>query len=149
MKNISLILILSAFIVLGQSTLTQPQREPARLYIHLYTPPGSTTSGSPISGIRLITMQVYVSEDFYAAVGLDSKTLAGRIEAKGDKFFATLDGKNRSSTGFFKGDIELEEPVFVKDYAISGTLNPFYFVLSHNADCGSFLIKQPAQSQPK
>ena len=127
MKITSLILLFGACIVSAQSTLTTPPKEPARLYLHLCT----LTQ-------RIITMQVHVSEDFYVAVGLDTKTLTGHIEPRGQKYLVTVEGRNPNNTGIFKGEITLEEPVMFREYATSGVLSPFYFVLSASSDFKPF-----------
>jgi hypothetical protein len=67
-------------------------------------------------------------------------TLAGRIQTQNGKFLARLQGRNRTTLNYFAGEMELEKPVYEHGgYYHGGALWGVWFVLSTNADCGSFL----------
>jgi hypothetical protein len=67
-------------------------------------------------------------------------TLAGRIEKVNGKFFAHLQGRNRTTLNYYHGEIELEKPVYEQGgYYRGGTIWGVWFALSANPDCSPFL----------
>ena len=67
-------------------------------------------------------------------------TLAGRIQLQNGKFLARLQGRNRTTLGYFAGEIELDKPVYEQGgYYHGGAIWGVWFALSTNADCNQFL----------
>jgi hypothetical protein len=65
--------------------------------------------------------------------------LAGRIEQVNGKFFAHLQGRNRTTLNYFNGEIALEKPVYEQGgYYHGGSVWGVWFVLSTN-DCSRFV----------
>jgi hypothetical protein len=66
--------------------------------------------------------------------------LAGRIERVNGKFFARLQGRNRTTLNYFHGEIELEKPVYEQGgFYRGGVIWPVWFALSSSPDCTQFL----------
>jgi len=117
--------------------------EDHRLFLHLIAPRYYTDP--PIAPRRIVTTKICLSEDISVAVGEQGETLSGRIERKGDKFSARLQGRSHSTLNFFEGDIELERPVSSRSGIFSGGIWSVQFVLSTNSDCGPFLKERDTE----
>jgi hypothetical protein len=66
--------------------------------------------------------------------------LAGRIDREGQKFVARLQGRNRTTLGYYHGAMELEKPVAEHGgWYRDGVIWEVWFALSNSPDCGAFL----------
>jgi hypothetical protein len=109
------------------------------LFVHLLTPRYYTDP--PIPPKCIATTQIRVGEDFAVSVGesVMNPVLAGRVEQRGNQFFARLSGRSHTTVNRFEGGIELEKPVESQGGGFSGSIWTVRFVLSTNSDCSVFL----------
>jgi len=122
----------------------QHRPEPT-LYLHLFTPRYYTDPAIPPR--RVVTARVRPSQEISIAVGHPAysgdEVLSGRIEQRGDKFFAHLKGRSHTTANLFDGEMELEKPVEPQGGLGSGGIWSVRFVLSTNSDCSPFLGEAP------
>jgi hypothetical protein len=66
--------------------------------------------------------------------------LAGRIDRVNGKFYARLQGRNRTTLNYFHGEIELEKPVYEQGGLYrANVIWGVWFALSASPDCSRFL----------
>ena len=112
------------------------------VYLHFIQPTYYSPDNSPPKWI--ISARLDVPGDFdVSAADRSHSSIAGYIEARGDKFLISLRGHYLTSTGTFKGEAELEKPVPFRVYFLpSGAICETLFVLSRNSDCRPILEMQ-------
>ena len=127
--------------------------EPAPLFIHFI---GNNQDNSCV---HLLTRRVGPTGRFEEVVGgpplaisplvfksgpitLSVKQLTGRLEQRGEQYFADLEYHLAMRDGFFKGEITLDKPTFPVFLAASSVIYPVMFIVTQNPDPGPY-INQP------
>lgn len=67
------------------------------------------------------------------------KELTGRLEQRGEQYFADREYHLTRSDGYFKGEITLDKPTFPVFLAASSAIYPITFIVTQNSDPGPHL----------
>jgi len=131
--------MLTGLIVLTITTSTQGQepKSPA-LYLHCF---GPNAKGE---NVHHLSTRVYLGEEIEIIVANPhpSPALKGKVEAKGEHYFADITGMF-GSVGTYKGEMKLDTPYSPSMYLITGSLWPCGFILSTQQDIRPYLKKYP------
>lgn len=111
-----------------------------KLYLHFFYPTYCSATNQ-IPPRMILSTRIHLAQDIDIAVS-DNEGLKGRIESRGGKFFAHLEGHTFSTTGIFDGEVPLDKPFEPRMGAFSGYIICACFALSSNADYKPFLKQQ-------
>ncbi len=117
---------------IGDSQRAEP------VYLHFFTHTYHLPSGTT-APTRIVSAAIRLSSDIFIA---GEGGLSGRVEPRGGRFFARLQGSYGTSAGSFEGEIDLERPFQPQSYGFSGGVFPTTFVFSSSPDCEPFLKQQ-------
>jgi hypothetical protein len=74
--------------------------------------------------------------------GVKERQRLGRVSQRDGGYYGNLQYEFGTSTAMFNDFLILEQPVYVKNYAMSGGIFPVVMVLSKHADMTEFLRRQ-------
>jgi hypothetical protein len=105
----------------------QTQTNSSRLYLHFGIGYGGSAQ-------RLLSSEILLDQPIFVA-GSDHWQIKGRLKQSTNGITADLMGSTGPQSGYYKGPIPLEKPVFSQGGASSGGATVMWFGLSTNSDC--------------
>jgi len=132
------VIMLTAAIVLSSSLPAQTNIPPL-LYLHFGIGYGE-------SALRLLTTGVVTDQRLFVA-GSEYLQLEGRLKQSTNGILAELIGSTGQQSGFYKGPLPFEKPMFAQGGAASGGATAMWFTVSTNSDCKAILERIKAMGK--